>query len=143
MDQTTFDKLIQDLKELVYHRGNNSELNWYIRGLADTHKRLVETVYDGNADLKYCALNWKYIVDDVLDHILSSRLAGMPEDPKQWEENDAKIYDAMMKITEIHNKMINKPTNPDRPITLKSAHARIDELNLKIAEIMQQVYNLN
>ena len=67
----------------------------------------------------------------------------MPEDPKQWEENDAKIYDAMMKITEIHNKMINKPTNPDRPITLKSAHARIDELNLKIAEIMQQVYNLN
>ena len=141
MDQTTFDKLIQNLKELVYHKGNNSELNWYIRGLADTHKRLVETVYDGNADLKYCALNWKYIVDDVLDHILSTRLAGMPEDPNQWEENDGKIYDAMTKITEIHNKMINQPTNPDRPTTLKSAHARIDELNLKIAEIMQQVYN--
>ena len=47
----------------------------------------------------------------------------------------------MSKITEIHNKMINKPSNPDRPTTLKSAHARIDELNLKIAEIMQQVYN--
>ena len=141
MDQTTFDKLIQDLRRLVYHRGNNSELNWYISGLADTHKRLVETVYDGNADLKYCALNWKYIVDDVLDHILSSRLAGMPKDLKQWEENDAKIYDAMTKITEIHNKMINQPTNPDRPTTLKSAHARIDELNMKIAEIMQQVYN--
>ena len=141
MDQTTFDKLIQNLKELVYHKGNNSELNWYIRGLADTHKRLVETVYDGNADLKYCALNWKYIVDDVLDHILSSRLSAMPKDVNQWEENDAKIYDAMTKITEIHNKMINQPTNPDRPTTLKSAHARIDELNLKIAEIMQQVYN--
>ena len=141
MDQTTFDKLIQNLKELVYHKGNNSELNWYIRGLADTHKRLVETVYDGNADLKYCALNWNYIVDDVLDHILSSRLSAMPKDVNQWEENDAKIYDAMTKITEIHNKMINKPSNPDRPTTLKSAHARIDELNLKIAEIMQQVYN--
>ena len=141
MAQTTFDKLIQDLKGLVSHAGNNSELNWYIRGLADNHKRLVETVYDGNADLKYCALNWKYIVDDVLDHILSSRLAGMPKNVNQWEENDRKIYNVMTKITEIHNKMINKPTNPDRPTTLKSAHARIDELNLKIAEIMQQVYN--
>lgn len=141
MDQTTFDKRIEELKALVCHQGNNSELDWYIRGLAGNHKRLVESVYDGNADLKYCALNWKYIVDDVLDHILSSRLAGMPEDPKQWEENDRKIYKVITKITEIHNKMITKPTNPDRPTTLKSAHARIDELNLKLAEIMRQVYN--
>jgi hypothetical protein len=142
MDQTTFDKRIEELKALVYHEGDNSELNWYIRGLADNHKRLVEKVYDGTADLKYCDLNWKYIVDDVLDHILSTRLAGMPEDPKQWKGKDAKINQLMTKITEIHNKMINKPTNPDRPTTLKSAHARIDELNLKIAEIMQKVYNL-
>jgi len=143
MDQTTFDKLIQDLKALVYHHGNNSELNWYIRGLAGNHKLLVESVYNGNADLKYCALKWKYIVDDVLDHILSSRLAGMPEDRKEWTGEDAKINELITKITEIHNKMINQPTNPDRPTTLKSAHARIDELNLKLAEIMQQVYNLD
>jgi hypothetical protein len=141
MDQTTFDKRIEELKALVCHQGNNSELNWYIRGLAGNHKLLVESVYDGNADLKDCARNWKFIVDDVLDHILSSRLAGMPRDLKQWEENDRKIYKVMTKITEIHNKMINKPTNPDRPTTLKSAHARIDELNLKLAEIMQKVYN--
>jgi hypothetical protein len=141
MEQITFDKWIQVLKALVYHQDNNSELNWYIRGLADNHKRLVESVYNGNADLKYCALNWKYIVDDVLDHILSTRLAGMPEDPRQWKGKDAMINEVMTKITEIHNKMINKPTNPDRPTTLKSAHARIDELNMKIAEIMQQVYN--
>jgi len=141
MDQTTFDKRIEELKALVYRQGNNSEVSWYIRGLAGNHKLLVESVYDGNADLKYCTLNWKYIVDDVLDHILSSRLAGMPQDLKQWEENDRKIYKVITKITEIHNKMITKPTNPDRPTTLKSAHARIDELNLKLAEIMQQVYN--
>jgi hypothetical protein len=141
MDQTTFDKRIEELKALVYRQGNNSELNWYIRGLADNHKRLVESVYDGNADLKYCALNWKYIVDDVLDHILSTRLAGMPEDPRQWKGKDAMINEVMTKITEIHNKMITKPTNPDRPTTLKSAHARIDELNLKLAEIMREVYN--
>ena len=132
-----FTNIITEMKKIV-EGDYDASAKWYIDGLAKTHKILVNITSDSEIN----EANWKFQVDDTLDHILSTRLAGMPEDRSLWTGNDAKINTLMNSLTEIHKSMLIKPakaTNPDRPETLEAAYMRIDKLQNKIAEMETQV----
>jgi hypothetical protein len=138
-----FDSTIAEMKKIVEV---GISAHWYINQLAKFHSILV----DIPSSLEISEENWKFHVNDTLDHILSSRLAGMPEDITQWSNNDAQIYTLMNKLTTIHKSMLMqaptqpkpqpptqskpqaptqpKPVDPDRPETLEAAYERIDEL---------------
>jgi len=135
LNQPQFDATIAEMKDIV---GINDVPHYYLSSLKKTHKILVNIPSDGNIS----EANWKFHVDDTLDHILSSRLAGMPENRATWTGNDAKLNTLMNKLTTIHKSMLaqpQKPVNPDRPETLVAAYTRIDELQKKISEITTQL----
>jgi hypothetical protein len=130
-----FDIVLSEMKDIV---GTNDVANFYLSSLKKNHKILV----DIPSDYKISEANWTFHVNDTLDHILSERLAGMPEDDLLWTGNDAKLNTLMNKLTMIHKSMLIKPvkaTNPDRPETLEAAYMRIDDLQKKIAEMESQV----
>ena len=125
-----FDSTIAEMKKIVE---DVISAHWYINQLAKFHKILV----DVHSNLEISEENWKFHVNDTLDHILSSRLAGMPQDVATWSTNDLQIYTLMNKLTTIHKSMLTqpqpqpqppKPVDPDRPETLEKAYQRIDEL---------------
>jgi len=123
-----FDRTIDEMKKIVEDVIN---AHWYINQLAKFHSILV----DIPSSLEISEQSWKFHVDNTLDHILSERLAKMPEDMTQWSGNDAEINTLMNKLTTIHNSMLTqplKPVNPDRPETLEKAYERIDELQKMI-----------
>jgi len=134
LNQEQFDTTISEMKKIV---GINDVANYYLSSLKKNHKILV----DLPSNLKISEDNWRFHVDDTLDHILSSRLAGMPEDVATWSTEDLQIYTLMNKLTTIHKAMLTqpptqpqpqpqppKPVDPDRPETLEAAYERIDEL---------------
>jgi hypothetical protein len=137
LNQEQFDTTITEMKNIVE---NVISVQWYINQLAKFHSILV----DVHSNLEISEENWKFHVNDTLDHILSSRLAGMPEDVATWSTNDLQIYTLMNKLTTIHKAMLTqpqpptqpkpqpptqpKPVDPDRPETLEAAYERIDEL---------------
>uniref|UniRef100_A0A6C0D7J9 Uncharacterized protein n=1 Tax=viral metagenome TaxID=1070528 RepID=A0A6C0D7J9_9ZZZZ len=141
LNQQQFDATIAEMKDIV---GINDVANCYLSSLKKTHKILVKQFNDVIADSKSSETNWRFLVDDTLDHILSERLAGMPEDESTWTGKDARLNTLMNKLTAIHKAML-KPTqplnlvNPDRPETLEAAYERIDELQKKIAEMTTQL----
>uniref|UniRef100_A0A6C0IGB0 Uncharacterized protein n=1 Tax=viral metagenome TaxID=1070528 RepID=A0A6C0IGB0_9ZZZZ len=123
--QDDFDNVIAEMMSIV---GTDDIARIYISDLPKIHKC---TLYDhGDA-------NWNFVVSDTLDHILSSRLAGMPEDRATWCNKDAQLNTLMNKLTEIHKSML-KPINPDRPETLEKAYECIDELQKKIGEMKEK-----
>jgi len=130
LNQPQFDATIAEMKDIV---GINDVAHYYLSSLKKAHKILVDIPSDGDIS----DANWKFHVDDTLDHILSSRLAGMPENRATWTGNDAKLNTLMNKLTTIHMAMLKQPkaTNPDRPETLEAAYTRIDELQKKISEL--------
>jgi hypothetical protein len=134
LNQQQFDAIIAEMKDIV---GINDVANYYLSSLKKTHKILVDIPSDGEIS----EANWNFHVYDTLDHILSTRLAGMPEDVATWTGNDAKLNTMMNKLTTIHKSMLKqplKPVNPDRHETLAKAYERIDELQKKIAEMEQK-----
>jgi hypothetical protein len=135
LNQEQFDTTIDEMKKIV---GINDVANSYLSSLKKTHKILV----DIPSDDKISEENWKFHVYDTLDHILSTRLAGMPENVSTWTGEDAELNTLMNKLTAIHMTMLKqrqKPINPDRPETLEAAYARIDELQKKIATLEPQL----
>jgi hypothetical protein len=124
--QDDFDNVIAEMMSIV---GTDDIARIYISDLPKIHKC---TLYDhGDA-------NWNFVVSDTLDHIISSRLAGMPENVSTWTGEDAELNTLMNKLTSIHMSMLmqrQKPINPDRPDTLEAAYERIDELQKKIATL--------
>ena len=128
--QEQFDSIIAEMKEIV---GTDDTARFYISNLSKIHK---STIHD-NRDA-----NWNFAVNDTLDHILSSRLAGMPENTAEWEGKDRKLNALMNRLTSTHKILAAKPVNPvnpDRPETLEKAYERIDELQTKIAEMKEKV----
>lgn len=135
-----FDSVLSEMMSIIFP---DYEARYYLSTLRSTHKSLIEGIYK-KVPTAEKDLYWKYGVDDALDHILSTRLAGMPEDVTTWTGKDAQLNTLMNKLTEIHKAMLTqlqKPTqpqpqakiNPDRPETLEAAYERIDELQKKIA----------
>ena len=138
LNQDEFDATIAEMIKIVE---DAISAHWYINQLARFHKILV----DVHSSLEISEENWRFHVNDTLDHILSSRLAGMPEDVATWSTNDLQIYTLMNKLTTIHKSMLTKPqpptqpkpqppkpVDPDRPETLEKAYERIDELQKMI-----------
>jgi len=139
--QDKFDTTIAEMKKIVDDK-YNADARWYIDGLAKTHNAIVKDVKNTLVDPINTHEQWNFCVNDTLDHILSTRLAGMPEDRSLWTGNDAKINALINSLTEIHESMLTqkqKSVNPDRPETLEAAYERIDELQNKIAEMEPQV----
>ena len=134
MTHEEFDSVLSEMLKIV---GKDDTARYYLTDLANTHKILL----NNSSDDKSSETNWSFHVDDTLDHILSERLAGMPEDETTWTGKDAQLSTLMNKLTTIHKSMLIKPApaNPDRPETLAKAYQRIDELQKKIAEMETQV----
>ena len=133
--QEQFDSIIAEMKKIV---GDDISAQWYINQLAKLHNLIPADIKAGNADpTNKREYSWDFAVNDTLDHILSSRLAGMPEDVATWSNKDAQIKTLMNKLTTIHKSVLKstKPINPDRPETLEKAYQRIDELQTKIATL--------
>jgi hypothetical protein len=137
-----FDSVLSEMKDIV---GINDVANFYLSSLKKNHKILVKMFTDVIADYESSEKNWEFCVNDTLDHILSERLTGMPEDDLLWTGNDAKLNTLMNKLTTIHKSMLikpqqqTKPVNPDRPETLEAAYERIDEIQKKNAEMTEQL----
>jgi hypothetical protein len=129
-----FDSALSEMLRIIYP---DYTARYYVSKLRTTHHILVKLFNDGISDCKTSETNWKFHVDDALDHILSTRLAGMPEDVATWTGKDAQLNILMNKLTQIHKSMLIKPAlvNPDRPDTLEAAYGRIDELQKKISEL--------
>jgi hypothetical protein len=114
--------------------GKDHIARFYLSSLTKTHKTFTEGLYK-LAPSSEKERHWAYAVNDTLDHILSSRLAGMPEDRATWTGKDAQLKTLMNKLTEIHKSMTKSPLNPDRPATLAAAYEYIDQLQKKITEL--------
>jgi len=150
-EKETFDSVLSEMLKIV---GKNDTARYYLTNLAKTHKILLNI----SSDDKVSKENWMFHVYDTLDHILSTRLAGMPENVSTWTGEDAELNTLMNKLTAIHMSMLKqpqtqpqpqqqpqpqpqpqpqqqKPVNPDRPETLEAAYEHIDELQKKIAEM--------
>lgn len=130
-----FSSIIAEMKDIV---GIDDTARWYIDGLAKTHNAMIKDVKNRLVDAINTHVEWNFCVLDTLDHILSGRLAGMPEDRATWTGDDAKLNTLMNKVITIHKSMLTqpqKPVNPDRPETLEAAYGRIDELQKKISEL--------
>ena len=121
----TFDSVLSEMMSII---SLDYSARHYLTNLRSTHKRIIEGYYKEfpTADKDHY---WKYVVDDALDHILSERLAGMPEDVASWTGKDAQLNTLMNKLSKIHKSL--RTTNPDRPETLEAAYERIDELQKK------------
>ena len=134
--QEKFNATIAEMKKILNGKYDDTA-RWYIDGLTKTHNAIVKDVKNKLVDPINTHVHWNFCVDDILDHILSTRLAGMPKDRTQWYGNDAQLNTLMNKLTTIHKSMLTqpqkqKPVNPDRPETLEKAYERIDELNKKL-----------
>jgi hypothetical protein len=134
----TFDTVLSEMLRIIYP---DDTARYYVSNLRKTHHVLVKLFNDGISDCKTSETNWNFHVYDTLDHILSTRLAGMPEDETTWTGKDAQLNTLMNKLTMIHKSMLIKPApaNPDRPETLSAAYERIDELQKKISEMEPQL----
>jgi len=127
-----FDSVLSEMLKIV---GKDDTAGYYLIDLAKMHETLLTTISDDN-------VSWMFHVTDTLDHILSTRLAGMPENVSTWTGEDAELNTLMNKLTAIHMTMLKqrqKPINPDRPETLEAAYARIDELQKEIATLEPQL----
>jgi hypothetical protein len=119
--------------------GKDHIARFYLSSSAKTHKTFTEGLYK-LAPSSEKKRHWAYAVNDTFDHILSSRLAGMPEDRATWTGKDAQLNTLMNKLTMIHKSMPEPtPPNPDRPETLEAAYERIDQLQKKITEMTTQL----
>lgn len=130
--QDKFDTTIAEMKKIVDGK-YNADARWHIDNLAKTHNAIVNDVKHRLVDPINTHVLWNFCVDDILDHILCTPLAEMPDDRTKWYGNDAKLHTLMNTLKKIHMSMIFKPVHPDRPETLEAAYERIDELQKKIS----------
>ena len=131
-----FDTVIDEMSMIV---GTDGIAKYYLRNIKATHDNIISDIKADPNNQKEGL--WNFVVDDTLDHILSERLAGMPENRILWSGNDAKLKTLMDRLTEIHYSMM-KPTNPDpRDSEIVSLKNEIARLKYKLAECYRFLRN--